>query len=96
MWRHIGRHAHCNTACTVDEQVGEAGREDSWLLQRAVIVIREVDSVLVEIIEECVRHSCKSRLGVAHASRWIRVHRPEVALAIDQRNTQRPILCHPR
>jgi hypothetical protein len=52
MRRDVGRHADRDAAGAVDEHVGEAGREHLRLAARSVIVRGEIDSVLVEILEQ--------------------------------------------
>ena len=94
--RDVGRHAHRDAAGTIDQQIGEAGGEDRWLSPAAIVVIREIDGVLVEIVQQAVGHARKARFGIAHAGRWIGVHAAEVALAVDQRKAHRPILGHTR
>ena len=94
MRRHIGRHADRDPARAVDQQVGEARRQHRRLLPAAVVVVGEIDRILVEIVQQAVRHPRQPRFGVAHRGRRIGVHRAEIALAIDQRHPHRPRLRH--
>ena len=96
MRRNVGRHADRNAASAVDQQIGEAGREDLRLFAAAVIVWLEIDGILVEIIEQRIGDLVQPRLGIAHRCGRIRVHRAEIALTIDQRHAQRPVLRHAR
>ena len=94
--RDVGRHADRDAAGAVDEQVREARRKHLRLVARAVIIGREIDRVLVEILEQGHRHLGEARLGVPHRGGRIGVHRAEIALAVDQRHPHRPVLGHPR
>ena len=94
--RDVRRHAHRDPAGAVDEQVGKTGRKHLRLASRGVVIGDEVDRVLVEIFEKGHRHLGETSLGVAHRRRRIGVHRPEIALAVDQRHPHRPILGHSR
>ena len=96
MRRHIGGHADGDTACAIDEQIGEACGQHRRLTPRTVIIVREVDSVLVEIVQQHVGDACQARLGVTHGRRRIGIHRSEIALTIDQRHAKRPVLRHSR
>ena len=93
--RDIGGHADRDTAGAVDQQVGEAGREDIGFLTAAVIIGDEIDRVLVEIVEQEIGDLVEPRFGVTHRRGHVRVHRAEIALAIDQRHPHRPVLGHP-
>ena len=59
--RDVGRHADRDAAGAVDEQVGEARRQDDRLELLLVVVRLEVDRVLVEILEQ--RHRDLSSLA---------------------------------
>ena len=93
---HVGCHADRDPACAVDQQVGEARGQHGWFAPAAVVVFGEVDRVLVEIVEQAVRHPCQTRFGIAHRGRRIGVHRAEIALTVDQRHAHRPVLRHAR
>src|SRR5829696_6111602 len=86
------RHA----ASAIDEQVGKARGKNLRLTLRSVVVGLEVDSILVDVGEQEVRDLAEPRFRVAHGRRRIRIHRPEIALTVDQRNAQRPRLHHAR
>ena len=51
MRRDVGRHADGDAARAVDEQVGEARGEHLRFALGAVVIRREIDGVLVEIVE---------------------------------------------
>ena len=94
--RDIGRHADRDAARAVDQQVGEARGQDGGFAARAVVIVREIDRVLVEIVEQHVGNARQPRFGVAHRGGRIGIHRAEIALTVDQRHPQRPVLRHPR
>ena len=94
MRRDVGRHADRDAAGAVDQQVGEAGREDLRLALAGVIIGLEVDRVLVDVAEQEVGDLGEPRFGVAHRGRRIGIHRAEIALAVDQRHAHRPVLRH--
>ena len=96
VWRDVGGHADGDAARAIDQEIGEARREHRRLTAAAVIVIDEVDGILVEIIEQRVRHAGQTRFGIAHRGWRIGVHATEVALTVDQRQAHRPILGHTR
>ncbi len=50
--RDVGGHADGDAARAVDQQVGELGRQHDRLLQRAVVVLAELDGLLVEVVEQ--------------------------------------------
>ena len=92
----VGRHADRDPAGAIDQQVGEARRQDGRLLARTVIVVGEIDRILVEIFEQGIGDPGEPRFGITHRGRRIGIHRAEVALAIDQRQPHRPVLGHAR
>lgn len=87
-------HADGNAARAVDQQAGDAGREDRRLLQPVVEVRLEVDGVLVDILQHHDGDAGEARLGVAVGRRGVTVHRPEVPLPVHQRIAQGEILHH--
>ena len=65
---------------------GKLGRQHHRLLERAVVVLAEIDRVLVEIVEQTAARPWSSRhSGVALGRRRIAVDGAEVALPVDQR-----------
>ena len=92
MRRNVRGHADGDTAGAIDEEVREARRKHGRLAFGAVIVVGEIDGVLVDVRQKLVRHFVQARFGVTHGGRRIRVHRAEVALAVDQRQAHRPRL----
>ena len=88
----VRRHADGDSGRAVDEQVGEARRQDERLLLGVVVVGREVDRVRVEVAEHLGGDAREAGLRVAHGRRGIVVDRAEVALAVDQRVAHREVL----
>ena len=92
--RDVGRHAHRDAAGAVGQQV-RIGRRQHRRLALALVVVRlELDSVLVDVLEQRLRDRGETRLGVTHRRRRIAVHRAEIALPRDQRQAHREVLRH--
>jgi hypothetical protein len=85
-----------NGAGGIDEKVREAGRKHLRFALRSVVIGLEVDRVAIDVSEKEIRDLSESCFRVAHRRRRIRVHRAEIALAVDQRDAHRPVLGHPR
>ena len=92
--RNIGRHADRDAAGAVDEQIGEARRQDDGLELLLVVVRLEVDGVLVEILEQRQRDAVEPRLGVTRGGRRVAVDRAEIALPVDERRAHGEVLRH--
>ena len=92
--RDVGGHAHRDAGGAVDQQVGEARRQDRGLLLGVVVVRDEVDGVLVQIVQQGVGDARHAHLGVTHGRRRVAVHRTEVALPVDQQVAQGKGLRH--
>ena len=92
--RDVGRHADRDPGGAVDQQVGEARRQDQRLLRRFVVVGAEVDGVGVDVAQHLGRETRHARLGVPHRRGGVFVDRAEVALAVDQRVAQGEVLRH--
>ena len=94
MRRHVGGHAHRDAARTIDQEIGKARRKNHRFAFGTVVVLAEIDGVLVDVVEQRMRHLRHAGLGVAHGRRRIAVDRTEIALAIDQRQAERELLRH--
>ena len=92
--RDVRRHADGNAAGAVHQEVREPRRQDDRLLLATVVIVLEVDGFLVDVGEQRLRHLVETRLGVAHGRRRIAVDRAEIALPLDERRAQRPVLRH--
>ena len=64
--RHIGCHTHGDTRGTVDQQVGEAGREHGGLDACVVVVRLEIYCVGFQVAQHLLAHASKAHLGVTH------------------------------
>ena len=92
--RDVGRHADGDAAGAVDQQVRKARRQDARFAAGRVISVLEIDGVLVDVFQQLMRDLGQPRFGVAHRRRRIAVDRAEIALPVDQRHAQRPVLRH--
>ena len=92
--RDVGRHADGDAGRAVDQQVGDARRQDQRLPNGVVVVGAEVDGFLVDVGQHLAGDARHADLGVAHRRRRIAVDRAEVALAVDQRVAQGEVLRH--
>ena len=95
--RDVGRHADGDAAAAVDQEIGEARRQDRRLALRVVVVVAEVDGVLVEVLEQGAGDLLHAAFGVAHGRRHIAVDRAEIALPVDQAvaHAKSPAPCAP-
>ncbi len=93
--RDAGRHADRDAGSAVGEQIGEAARQDDRLAVLAIIGRAEIDGVLLDAVEHCLRHGREPALGVAHGSGVIAVDIAEIPLPVDQRVALRKILGEP-
>ena len=89
----VGGHAHGDSGGAVDQQVGDGCGEHLGLGLAAVVVGREVDDVLVEGVGHEQGRRGEPRLGVAVGGRSV-VEAAEVAVAVDERESQRERLGH--
>ena len=92
--RDIGRHADGDPPCPIDEQVGKLGRKNGRLFEFRRIIRREIDRILVEIVEQRESDAVEPAFGVAVGRRRIAVDRTEIALPVDQRQSHRERLRH--
>ena len=86
--RDVGGHADGDAGAAVDDEVGDARREDGGLERGLVVVGGEVDGVGVDVGEHLAGDPGEAGLGVAHGGGWVAVDGAEVALAIDHRVAQ--------
>jgi hypothetical protein len=93
--RDVGGHADGDALRAVDQQVREARRQDLGFALGLVVIGLEIDGVVVEIVEQRIGDASEPSLGIAIGRRRIAVHRPEIALTVDQRQAHRKILRHP-
>ena len=89
----VGRHTHRNTRRTVDQKVRERGRQNLRLQKPRIIVRNKIDDVLIEVIRHINRRISEPRLRITRRRRAV-IERTEVAVPINQRQTQRERLRH--
>ncbi len=94
MRRDIGRHAHGDAARAIDQQVGEARRQDGRLPLLAVVVGIEVDRIGIDVLDQRQRRPRQARFRVAHGRGAVAVDRAEIPLPVDQRQAHREGLRH--
>src|SRR5438034_702720 len=75
--------------------IREPGRTPDGLWLVPVVVRNEVDRLRVDVAKELERDRREPSLGVSHGGRWVAVDGAEVAVRVDQRMAQRPILRQP-
>ena len=92
--RDVRGHADRDAAGAVDQQVGEPAGQHGGLLLVPVEVGHEVDGLGVDVAQELHGHGCEASLGVPVGGRGVAVDGAEVAVAVDQRVAQRPVLGH--
>ena len=95
MRRNVCRHAHSNTAGTVDEHVWETGRQNRWFAVFAVIIVLEINGVFVDVGQKEGGRFVHPHFGVAHRSGVIAIHGAKVTLTIQKGQRHRKILRHP-
>ena len=94
MRRDVGRHADGDTGRAVQKEVREFRGQNGGLFERFVEVGRHIDRILLQIAEKFFGNLLHSHLGVTHRGRAVAVDRAEVAVAVDERNSERERLGH--
>ena len=92
--RDVGGHADGDAAGAVHQQIGKFRRQNPRLALGIVVVGLEVDSVLVDVVDQRLRDLGEAGFGVPHRGRHIAVHRAEIALPVDQGHAHGEILRH--
>jgi hypothetical protein len=90
--RDIRRHADGDAGRAVHQQVRQGGGEDGRLGGRLLVVGREVDGILLDVLEKFLGDVAQAGLGVAVGGRRIAVHGAEVALRVDELVAHDPVL----
>ena len=93
--RDLGGHADRDARRAVDQQVREPAGQHLRLLGLAVVVVLEVDGLLVDVADHLHGQGGHPALGVPGRGRRVVARRAEVALAVDERVAQRPVLHQP-
>src|SRR5579862_5227006 len=94
MRRNLGGHAHRNAVGAVDQEVGNAGGKDRWLLSGLVKIGYEIYRVLLNIGEQFFRQARQAALRVPVGSGGVAIHGAEISLAVDQHIAQVEVLGH--
>ena len=89
---YVGRHAHRDAARAVGKQIGEQAGEYLRLLLFPIVGRNELDRAFVEPLHQPQRGLRQPRFGVPIGGGVIAIDIAEVALAFDQRISQREIL----
>ncbi len=92
--RNIGGHAHRDAGRAVDQQVGQACRQDLGLTLRLIVVGDEIDRFLVDVGQQLMGDLGHAHFGVTHGRGGVAVDGTEVALAVDQHVAQGEGLGH--
>ena len=92
--RDLGGHANGDALGAVDQDVGDARRQDRGLEQGVVVVGNKIDRLLVQVADQFLVEPGHARLGVAHGRGRVAVHGAEVALAVHQRIAHGEVLGH--
>ena len=95
MRRNVRRHTHRDPGRTVDQQVGDAGRQNGRFSFGTVVVRLKIDGFLVEVGQQFVGNLRQADFGVTHRRGVVAIDGAEVALAVDQHVAQREVLRHP-
>ena len=93
MGRNIRRHSDSNTAGTVDQKIGEAGRKHTGLFAGFIKVRIPVNRFLINIAKHLIRNFGKARFRVSIGSGRISINRTKVSVSIHQHIPHGKILC---
>ena len=83
--RNVRRHPHRDTNRTIRQQVRKCGRQYHRLVTRPIIGRAKRNRVLVDALQQRLRHVRQPAFGVAHGRSVIAIDVAEVALTIDKR-----------
>jgi hypothetical protein len=92
--RDVGGDTNGDPGGAVEQEKRQARGQHHGLLHGAVVVGREVDGVLFEILQQLLGDPGHPDLRVSHGRRRVAVEGAEVALAVDERVAQREVLRH--
>src|SRR5688572_12863771 len=88
----VARHAHRDARRAVHEQVGELAGQDGRLHEPVVVLRLEVDRVVLQVREQFALDQTGPGFGVTHGRGRVAVGAAKVALSVDERVAERPIL----
>ena len=92
--RDAGGHSYRDALGAVYQERWELGREDRRFIAGVVVVALHVHGVEIEVMQHFGGGRRHSGFGISHCRGGVAVYRAEVALRIDQRIPQRPVLPH--
>ena len=69
--RNAGGHAHCNTLAPIHQQVRKLGRQDNWFFFGAIEVVRKINRVLVDTVDQAHGQAGQATFGIPHGSWWV-------------------------
>ena len=92
--RNIGGHADGDAARAIDQQIGKPRRQHHRLALGIVVVVLEIDRVLVDVFQQRMRRLVHAHFGVTHGRGRVAVDGAEIALPVQQRQTQGKVLRH--
>ena len=84
VWRNIGCHPNGNTGRTVNQKVGNLGRQHIGNVFGAVIIRRKVNGLFIKIRQQVMSNPCHTNLGISHGCGSIPIDRTKIALSVYQ------------
>src|SRR5439155_19503201 len=81
MWWNVGGHTNGDAGRAINQQVGQTGRQDSWLLRLVIVVGFEIDGIFVNVTQQFIGNGRHLGFSVTHGCWWIVVLLAKVALA---------------
>ena len=82
MGRHIRGHTHGDTRRTIDQEVGDARRQNGRFLQLIVEVVLHIYRFLIQIEHHGFAHKAHARFRITHSSRRVAIDRTKVSLSV--------------
>ena len=69
--RNTGGHTHRNTLAAIHQQVRELGRQDNWFFFGAVEVVRKINRVLIDAVDQTHSQAGQATFGISHGGWWV-------------------------
>ena len=92
--RDVGGHSYGDARSTVNQQVGIAGGQDNRFFFRFIEVWLEVHRIFIDIRQHLHGNFGEAGFRITHGRRAVPVFGTEVSVAVHQRITGIPFLCH--
>ncbi len=89
MRRNFGCHADGDTVGAVDQQIGEAARQDQRFAIFPVVIVDKVDGVALEILQKLRSYRRKPGFGITHGRGRQTGDRAEITLGMNEPMPQR-------